>query len=113
MPADLVLMYTTEKSGQVFIRTDQLDGETDWKLRRAVGYVQEQGDPDQIAGLLGEVTAKPPSKDIYDFEGVYENQTYNVTEPLGLENTMWANTVLASSGYIVGLVLHTGAETRA
>ena len=36
VPADLVLLQTTEKSGTVFIRTDQLDGETDWKLRKAV-----------------------------------------------------------------------------
>jgi phospholipid-translocating ATPase len=36
VPADMVLLQTTEKSGAVFIRTDQLDGETDWKLRKAV-----------------------------------------------------------------------------
>lgn len=36
VPADMVLLWTTEKSGAVFIRTDQLDGETDWKLRKAV-----------------------------------------------------------------------------
>jgi len=36
VPADAVLLYTTEKSGGVFIRTDQLDGETDWKLRKAI-----------------------------------------------------------------------------
>ncbi len=28
-----MLLRTTEKSGASFIRTDQLDGETDWKLR--------------------------------------------------------------------------------
>jgi phospholipid-translocating ATPase len=37
----------------------------------------------------------------------------NQKEPLSLENTLWANTVLASTGYILGLVLYTGAETRA
>lgn len=26
---------------------------------------------------------------------------------------MWANTVLASNGYVLGMVLHTGIETRA
>jgi phospholipid-translocating ATPase len=36
VPADLVLLYTTDKSGTVFIRTDQLDGETDWKVRRPI-----------------------------------------------------------------------------
>ena len=35
-PADCILLHTSEKSGTVFIRTDQLDGETDWKLRKAV-----------------------------------------------------------------------------
>lgn len=35
VPADCILLYTTEKNGTVFIRTDQLDGETDWKLRKA------------------------------------------------------------------------------
>lgn len=41
VPADMVLLWTTEKNGSVFIRTDQLDGETDWKLRKAVGFTQK------------------------------------------------------------------------
>ena len=41
-PADCLLLYTTEKNGSVFIRTDQLDGETDWKLRKAVAVTQSQ-----------------------------------------------------------------------
>lgn len=40
VPADVVLLRTTEKSGASFIRTDQLDGETDWKLRIAVPVTQ-------------------------------------------------------------------------
>ena len=34
LPADMLLLYTTEPSGSIFLRTDQLDGETDWKLRK-------------------------------------------------------------------------------
>lgn len=34
-------------------------------------------------------------------------------ESLSLENTMWANTVLASSGFVLGMVVYTGVETRA
>lgn len=36
VPADCVLLRTTESTGTCFIRTDQLDGETDWKSRVAV-----------------------------------------------------------------------------
>jgi len=41
VPADCVLLRTSEKNGTVFIRTDQLDGETDWKLRNALKITQE------------------------------------------------------------------------
>lgn len=40
VPADIVLLKTSERSGTCFIRTDQLDGETDWKLRVAVSSTQ-------------------------------------------------------------------------
>jgi len=40
VPADMVLVRTSEKTGTCFIRTDQLDGETDWKLRLAVPSTQ-------------------------------------------------------------------------
>lgn len=33
VPADCVLMRTGDSSSSCFVRTDQLDGETDWKLR--------------------------------------------------------------------------------
>ena len=40
VPADMILLRTTEKNGSCFVRTDQLDGETDWKLRVAVPSTQ-------------------------------------------------------------------------
>ncbi|WAQ89635.1 hypothetical protein PtA15_11A325 [Puccinia triticina] len=51
VPADLVLLRTSDQaSGSCFIRTDQLDGETDWKLKLALEFTQNLADGD--AGLL-------------------------------------------------------------
>lgn len=44
VPADMVLLTTNEEEGTCFIRTDQLDGETDWKLKVAVGETQKMGE---------------------------------------------------------------------
>ncbi len=44
VPADMVLLTTSEEEGTCFIRTDQLDGETDWKLKVAVGETQKLGE---------------------------------------------------------------------
>lgn len=42
VPSDIVLLFTTEAARSVFIRTDQLDGETDWKLRRPATMTQNK-----------------------------------------------------------------------
>ena len=61
----------------------------------------------------GYIIAQPPTDEIYDFKGVYRSTLHDDDqEGLSLENTLWANTVLASPGYILGMVLYTGIETR-
>lgn len=55
----------------------------------------------------------PPNEHIYDFKGYFQHVIGQEKEPLSLENTLWANTVLASTGYILGMILYTGRETRA
>ncbi|KAJ7901718.1 hypothetical protein B0H14DRAFT_2492682 [Mycena olivaceomarginata] len=128
VPADMVLLHTSEASGTCFIRTDQLDGETDWKLRVAVPECQklEEG---QLITLDAEIYADAPTKDIHTFVGTFtlnspppaqamqsmESVPLNhipSVAPLTAENLLWSNTVLAA-GSAVGLVVYTGPETRA
>ena len=71
IPADMILLYTTEKSGSIFIRTDQLDGETDWKLRKAIALTQNIHPCENIVNSGGFIVANPPNDQIYDFKGYY------------------------------------------
>jgi len=48
VPADLILLRTSDASGTCFIRTDQLDGETDWKLRVSVPECQKLDEGDLV-----------------------------------------------------------------
>lgn len=68
---------------------------------------------DDVVNFKGFVKALPPTDQIYDFKGYLMEVDRYQKEPLSLENTLWANTVLASTGYVLGLVLYTGVETRA
>eukprot|EP00357_Protocruzia_adherens_P031457 CAMPEP_0114996734 /NCGR_PEP_ID=MMETSP0216-20121206/14491_1 /TAXON_ID=223996 /ORGANISM="Protocruzia adherens, Strain Boccale" /LENGTH=1088 /DNA_ID=CAMNT_0002361003 /DNA_START=179 /DNA_END=3445 /DNA_ORIENTATION=+ len=115
IPADVVLLKTSDPHGTVFIRTDQLDGETDWKLRRAIPLTQEI-ESDFMRNYNGYAIASAPTKEIYEFVGYFcqVNAAGAVLhkEPLSLENTMWANTVVCS-GKVYALVIYTGQETRA
>ena len=64
VPADLVLLRTSDSSGTCFIRTDQLDGETDWKLRVAVPATQKLPSDQELLNLDAEIYGAPPLSSI-------------------------------------------------
>ncbi|KAK9366594.1 hypothetical protein V1509DRAFT_629473 [Lipomyces kononenkoae] len=106
VPADMILLKSSEANGETFIRTDQLDGETDWKLRIACPLTQSL--PNETLSAI-QITATAPSKSIHSFLGRMSLDSANL--PLSIDNTLWANTVLAS-GHAIGCVIYTGSETR-
>ncbi|KAG0953609.1 hypothetical protein G6F29_002070 [Rhizopus arrhizus] len=116
VPADMILLRTTEETGASFIRTDQLDGETDWKLRLAIPSLQRLNSDQDLLNIKGHIYADAPHKDIHNFVGTInifdETAGLERLEPLGVENTMWTNTILAS-GSALGFVIYTGKDTRA
>ena len=109
--------------GETFIRTDQLDGETDWKLRIASPLTQTL-EPSEFVRLS--VTAGRPSRKVNEFLGRLELRPKPSQErdsarngppkstagSLSIDNTAWANTVLASNATVLAVVVYTGAQTR-
>lgn len=119
-----------EVAGETFIRTDQLDGETDWKLRTASPLTQCL-DPRNFIRIS--IVAAKPDRKVNEFYGKIE---YNLPQPkaptehvqsdtqsprnfkaqqvapLTIDNTAWANTVLASNAIVLAAVIYTGAQTR-
>jgi phospholipid-translocating ATPase len=117
-----------------FIRTDQLDGETDWKLR--LPSVLSQALPLEDLTRL-KITASSPDKRVNEFVGTielgpptgfYDAHIDKSTAPtnnigaedsetnsasLTIDNTAWANTVLASNTVTYAAIIYTGSQTRA
>lgn len=144
VPADVVILKTISNeanstdeeaaSGETFIRTDQLDGETDWKLRLASAPTQALA-PGLLKGVT--ITASAPSKEVNNFVGSLAFEVPGLAplleeDPegsssslaptgvsegfkvgLSIDNTAWANTVLASNSTTLAAIIYTGPETRA
>ncbi|EME47841.1 hypothetical protein DOTSEDRAFT_123070 [Dothistroma septosporum NZE10] len=114
--------------GEAFIRTDQLDGETDWKLRLASPIAQTLPTSEYVRLS---VTAGKPDKKVNDFVGTMDLKPRHHTgydtpvdeeqppgcgvksSPLTIDSTAWANTVLASPTTVYAVVVYTGSQTRA
>jgi phospholipid-translocating ATPase len=122
--------------GETFIRTDQLDGETDWKLRLGSPLTQTldvsefirlrlvAGKPDKkVNQFVGTIELEPKSSRGYDSPSEAENSLSSRnpedersqeirSAPLSIDNTAWANTVLASNATTIAVVVYTGRQTR-
>ncbi|KAK4127498.1 phospholipid-translocating P-type ATPase [Parathielavia appendiculata] len=113
-------------NGETFIRTDQLDGETDWKLRLASPLSQNLAD-EELVHLR--VTGGKPDKKVNEFIGTLEllpsrqdamsTAAFSQDEdnsvkaaPLSIDNTAWANTVIASHAITLAVIVYTGPQTR-
>lgn len=112
--------------GETFIRTDQLDGETDWKLRIASPLSQNLATEELVRFR---VTAGKPDRKVNEFVGTLEllptrfdamspsatlpsGEGLASTAPLTIDNTAWANTVIASSAVTLAVIVYTGPQTR-
>lgn len=122
--------------GETFIRTDQLDGETDWKLRLGSQLTQSldpsefvrlrlvAGKPDKkVNEFIGTVELLPKGRNGYDpfvpkrsplhNEVIPEESLQNPNSaPLTIDNTAWCNTVLASNATTLAVIVYTGPQTR-
>jgi phospholipid-translocating ATPase len=113
-------------SGEAFIRTDQLDGETDWKLRLTSPLTQNlaigeytrlrvvAGKPDKkVNEFYGTLELEPKRQRHYDPHDQEDpSAAQSQSSPLNIDNTIWANTVVASSGSLLAVVVYTGPQTR-
>jgi len=157
VPADVIILKSTQAeaiveavpeqpdadestAAETFIRTDQLDGETDWKLRIPCPLSQSL-DISDLRRLR--ITASAPDQKVNEFVGtaelapaavvydphvakaengnVQDSETADQTNqdvpsvtsvPLGIDNTAWANTVLASNTATIAAIIYTGKQTR-
>ncbi|KAH6686251.1 hypothetical protein F5X68DRAFT_153680 [Plectosphaerella plurivora] len=110
-------------AGETFIRTDQLDGETDWKLRVASPLSQNLA-TEELVRLR--VTGGKPDKKVNEFFGALElepvpgdgpqdpesDEGSNNSAPLSIDHTAWANTVIASQATTLAVIMYTGTQTR-
>ncbi|GMF34819.1 unnamed protein product [Phytophthora fragariaefolia] len=130
LPADVVILATSEEEGRCFIETSNLDGETNLKRRVAVkptaqivGWRELHGDPlsqetvcaSAVRRLRGSIEHEQPNNQLYTFTGrllLREGDRGETAVPLGPENLLLRGCSLRSCAFVIGLVIFTGSETK-
>ncbi|NXX94067.1 AT8A1 ATPase, partial [Centropus bengalensis] len=69
IPADTVLLSSSEPQAMCYIETSNLDGETNLKIRQGLPLTSEIKDIESLMGLSGRIECESPNRHLYDFVG--------------------------------------------
>ena len=110
IPADIIVLSSSEPEGICYIETANLDGETNLKIKQARPETARYIDSASLTGLQGRVISEQPNSSLYTYEGTMELGTIKV--PLSPEQMVLRGATLRNTGWIFGLVIFTGHETK-
>ncbi|KAJ3012256.1 hypothetical protein HKX48_006359 [Thoreauomyces humboldtii] len=81
IPADLIIVATSEPDSVCYVETKNLDGETNLKVRRGVPALDHVRSPEDCAGIKAWLDSEPPTSNLYTYNGVL-----NIPEKLADES---------------------------
>ncbi|KIY61355.1 phospholipid-translocating P-type ATPase [Cylindrobasidium torrendii FP15055 ss-10] len=115
IPADLVLLTSSEPEGLCYIETANLDGETNLKIKQACSHTAALTNPQAVLQLRGSLRSEQPNNSLYTYEGTFDLITPQGTPkqvPLGPDQVLLRGAQLRNTPWLYGLTVFTGHETK-
>ncbi|KAK1175311.1 putative phospholipid-transporting ATPase VD isoform X1 [Acipenser oxyrinchus oxyrinchus] len=112
IPADMVLLHSSDPDSICHIETANLDGETNLKQRQVVKGFPEQGFEVNPEKFNSRIECESPNNDLNRFRGFMEHPN---KERVGLykENLLLRGCTIRNTEAVVGIVVYAGHETKA
>ena len=125
IPADLLLLTSSEAGGICYIETANIDGETNLKIKQSArtndeGTGPRWENPNELLNWTAVFECEAPNSRIHTFNGVIhwetgedddENAPSSQT-PVDQSTLLLRGSVLRNTKWILGLVVYTGYDTK-
>ncbi|XP_031718583.1 phospholipid-transporting ATPase IA isoform X2 [Anarrhichthys ocellatus] len=111
LPADLVILSSSEPQGMCYIETSNLDGETNLKIRQGLQITADIKDIDSLVRLSGRMECESPNRHLYEFVGNIRLDGHS-TAPLGPDQILLRGAQLRNTQWVHGVVVYTGHDTK-
>ncbi|KAF9002486.1 hypothetical protein BDQ17DRAFT_1409499 [Cyathus striatus] len=116
VPADIVVLATSDPEGVCYLETKNLDGETNLKPRKALKATSALGSEEDVERCSFVLDSEPPSQNLYLYRGVlrYRDPATGEArqEPVGINELLLRGCSLRNTSWVIGLVVFTGADTK-
>ena len=111
IPADLLIIKSSNENGFCYLKTSNLDGETNLKPREAINFYHNSINKESDLNILGSIEIDKPNKNIYSIEGCITKENSDKIY-FNESNCLLRGGVLKKVKYIYGIVIYTGKETK-
>lgn len=113
IPADILLLHSSDPLGICHVETMNLDGETNLKQRQAVSSLEYGRDGYKASKFIYHVECEQPNAEIYKFKGYIKlSEKQEDVYPLNQDNMLLRGCIMRNTDYIEGLVVYAGHETK-
>ena len=109
IPADIVILATSEESSECYINEVNLNGETAIKQRKSL-FASSKLSENEATEISGSITIPIPCKDIQKVDGSVNSNGHSF--PFSIQNCILRGVFLRHTSWVIGLVLYTGHDTR-
>uniref|UniRef100_A0A8C9VRX0 Phospholipid-transporting ATPase n=1 Tax=Scleropages formosus TaxID=113540 RepID=A0A8C9VRX0_SCLFO len=111
LPADMVIVSSSEPQAMCYIETSNLDGETNLKIRQGLPLTANLQSTEELMGLSGRLECEGPNRHLYDFTGTLRLDNQNPA-PLGPDQVLLRGAQLRNTQWVVGIVVYTGHDSK-
>ncbi|XP_076360092.1 phospholipid-transporting ATPase VA isoform X1 [Tachypleus tridentatus] len=111
IPADILLLRSSDDQGLCFIETANLDGESNLKQRHVVRGYAAMRDTFHPTHFNSTIECDPPNNKIHRFTG-YIIHPNNEKVPVNKENLLLRDCVVKNTDFVEGIVVYAGHETK-
>lgn len=123
IPADVVILSTSDSDGVCFVETKNLDGETNLKSKSCLscGGNENLKHAIDVGNTKFWIECSAPNANLYDFKGTVHYENYNAEgelvnpdekESIGYDNVLLRGCTLRNTAWAVGVVVYTGSESK-
>ncbi|KAK5877887.1 hypothetical protein CesoFtcFv8_025349 [Champsocephalus esox] len=111
LPADMVIVSSSEPQAMCYTETSNLDGETNLKIRQGLSLTATYQTLEDLIGLSGRLECEGPNRHLYDFTGTLRLENQNPA-PLGPDQVLLRGAQLRNTQWVVGIIVYTGHDSK-
>ncbi|XP_036605637.1 probable phospholipid-transporting ATPase VB [Trichosurus vulpecula] len=112
IPADILLLFSSDPSGVCHLETANLDGETNLKQRRVVKGFWHKEPQFKPELFQNKIVCEKPNNNLSKFKGYMEHPDQTRTG-LNSESLLLRGCTIRNTEVVVGIVIYAGHETKA